>query len=105
MSHGKHKVKFFKHFFVKSFWISFILLIVAAIVSALTFDMQAALAERLYGMDSEEYAKILCMAMSIWKILVIQFTLIPAIATFFIAKHIEKHHHDDDDSSSCGCGC
>ena len=103
MSHGKHKAKYMKHFFVKSFLISLVSLILVCICSAFTFDWQAALAERLYGMDSDDYAQILALTMGIWKILIVQFTLVPAIAAFFITKHIEKHHADENDD--CGCGC
>ena len=103
MSHGKHKAKYMKHFFVKSFLISLVLLILVCICSAFTFDWQAAPAARPYGMDSDDYAQILALTMGIWKILIVQFTLVPAIAAFFIAKHIEKHHADENDD--CGCGC
>ena len=103
MSHEKHKAIHMKNFFVKSFAISLILLIIACICNAFTFEWQAMLAERLYGLDSDDYAQILALVMGIWKILIVQFAFIPAIASFFVAKHIEKHHNDNDEN--CGCRC
>ena len=49
------------------------------------------MAERLYGLSKNDYAKIFNAVFGIWKILVIQFTLIPAIAMGMIEKHIKKH--------------
>ncbi len=103
MSHGKHKAKHMMHFFLKSFLISLVLIIIACICNAFTFGWQSAFAENLYGLDADEYAGVLMIVMGIWKILIVQFTLVPAIAAFFVAKHIEKHADDDD--QNCGCGC
>lgn len=104
MSHGKHKVKHMKHFFVKSFWISFILLVIVGLLSVLTFDVQSSMAERFYGIDSEDYAKIMCLIMGMWKVLIIQFTLIPAIVSTLIVKHMDKHE-DEGGCGAHGCGC
>lgn len=104
MSHGKHKVKCMKQFFVKSFWVSILLVILMGILASLTFDFGSSMAERFYGLDPEDYAKILCYVMGIWKILIIQFTLVPAIVTCMIAKHIEKNEEDGGcDEHGCGC--
>lgn len=109
MQHELYKVKHMKHFFVKSFWVSFLLLVVFGLLAVLTFDFQISLAERFYGLDSDDYAKIMCTVMGIWKVLIIQFTLVPAIVSCFIVKHIEKYHMGENgDTGGCGtesCGC
>ncbi len=96
------KIQGMKKFFVKSFWISILLLIVICIAAALTFEFQASLAERFYGLDMDDYAQILVSTLTIWKILIIQFTLIPMLALWCISKHLNK---DEQDSSNNGCGC
>lgn len=102
MSHFK-RIMGKKKFFVKSFWISILLLILLCILSALTFDFQASLAERFYGLDADDYAQILVMGLTIWKVLIVQFALVPALAMWCIAKHTEKD--DDGECGAKGCGC
>ncbi len=101
MSHYK-KIKGMKNFFVKSFWISILLLIILCICAALTFEFQASMAERIYGIDIDDYAQILVTGLTIWKVLIVQFALVPALAMWCISKHIKE---DDDSCSGTGCGC
>lgn len=79
-----------KQFFIKSFIVSFILLVVVYILALLSFDLQAILAEKMFEMDADDYGKILITAMAFWKILIIQFTLVPAIVLHCMEKHVKE---------------
>lgn len=91
MEHHLKKVHYKKWFFIKSFIISLIILILSCLICTKCFDNMASMAEKLYGLSKNDYAKIFNAVFGIWKILVIQFTLIPAIAMCMIEKHIKKH--------------
>lgn len=88
--HHLEKIKHKKHFFIKSFVISLVLLILLCLIATLSFDFLANMAEKMYGIDFDDYAKIFMTAFAIWKILIIQFTLVPAIAMSMIEKHIKE---------------
>lgn len=83
------KVKCAKHYFVTSFWISFVLLLISSLICIAFYDTHAAMVERLFNLDSEDYSYILVLLMGFWKILIIQFTLIPAIALWMIERNYQ----------------
>lgn len=95
MHHQIGKIIAKKHFFVKSFIVSLILLILTCLIAHFTYDFWVSMAERMYGLDREEYSKIFVTVMCLWKILIVQFTLVPAIAMMFIEKYAQKHLTDD----------
>lgn len=88
--HHLEKIKHKKHFFVKSFVVSLVLLIILCLIATLCFDYMAQMAERLYGLEADDYAKIFVNAFAIWKILIIQFALVPAIVMHMIEKHVKE---------------
>ena len=88
--HHLEKIKHKKHFFVKSFVISLVLLIILCLIATFGFDFMAQMSEKLYGLDTEDYAKVFVTAFAIWKILIIQFTLVPEIAMHMIEKHVKE---------------
>lgn len=90
MEHHLEKIRHKKMFFVKSFIISLILMIVVCILATLLFNFMANMNYKYYGVDIEDYGKIFVNVFAIWKILILQFTLVPAIAMMFLEKHAKK---------------
>ncbi len=78
-----------RKFFLLLFAVSYIFLFISALICMNTMEWQTDLAQRFYNIDPEDYSKILLMFIAIWKMLVIQFTLIPAI-TLWVAERILK---------------
>ncbi len=96
MHHVLKKVHYKKWFFVKSFIVSIVTMILVCLLSALFYDNMSAMAERISGISPDDYSEVFTLVMGIWKILIIQFTLIPAIAMCMIEKHIKTHENCDD---------
>lgn len=94
MEHHLEKIRNKKKFFFKSFIISLILVILCCVIGWFTFNFFAGMAENMYGVDADDYAKGYILMMGIWKILIVQFTLVPAIAMWMLEKHLKKHSSD-----------
>lgn len=75
----REKVAHLQKYFVKSFWLSLILLIIASILCIAMRNYQLAFISKYFNMKPEEYYEVVVLVLGIWKILIIQFTLIPAI--------------------------
>lgn len=90
----KEKLLFMQHFFVKSFWISFIFLLIASFLCVAMHNYQAAFVAKYFPISANDLNLIILLTMGIWKVLIFQFTLVPAIAIFCI-RHCPK---------CCGCG-
>ena len=88
------KLEFMQHFFVKSFIISFILLILSTILCMAMHDFQMIYVEKYFDLDAENFNKIVVLLLGIWKLLIVQFTLVPALVVLFIRK-----------CGKCNCGC
>lgn len=73
-------------FFFKSFLVSFILMILATVLCVFMKETQIAVMKQLFDADEEMWSQIVLFSISIWKILIIQFTLIPAIALYCMRK-------------------
>lgn len=86
MEEKKEKLEFLQKFFVKSFWISFILVIIASALCIVMHDLQLAIVAKYFHASAEDFALALVLVFGIWKALVIQFTLVPALAIFCIRK-------------------
>ncbi len=84
------KIRHKKHFFVKSFLVSLIIMVICCLFGVLCFDFLADMAQNMFGVDYEDYAKIYMTASSIWKVLIIQFTLVPAIVLCMVEKHVKE---------------
>lgn len=89
--HHFEKIKHKKHFFIKSFIISLVILILSCLIATWMYPHLQEMAANWYGVDADDYGKIFMTVFGIWKILIIQFTLIPAIAMAMIEGHIKKH--------------
>ncbi len=95
MGHHLKKFQRKKAFWVKSFWVSVVLMILVCIIATMGFDFFSDLVYRFYNIEQEDYAKILVNASVIWKILILQFTLVPAIAMCMMEKHLIEEEMDD----------
>jgi len=92
MENCLEKVRCKRQFFWKFFLVSFVIFIFSyLLVSA----MQGCCYMSKFGMNPWFYQKILINAFAIWKILVIQFTLIPTIVLLWIEKDLEKQQQKD----------
>lgn len=90
MEHHLEKIHHKKKFFVKSFIVSVILLIVVCIIATLLFNFMANMNYKFYGVDIEDYGKIFVFVFALWKILILQFTLVPAIVMMCVENHVKK---------------
>lgn len=90
MEHHLEKIRHKKMFFVKGFIVSVILMIILCIIATLLFNFMANMNYKFYGVDIEDYGKIFVFAFALWKILILQFTLVPAIVMMCIEKHVKK---------------
>jgi len=91
----KEKLKFLQSFFVRSFVVSFLLMILATVMCIVMHDVQLAFVNKYFPMPVEKYNYLVILLFGFWKILVFQFTLIPAIVIWSIRKCC----------CSCGCEC
>lgn len=90
MEHHLMKIRHKKCFFVKSFVVSVVIYLIVWAIATLIFNYMAAMNYQLYGLELEDYAEIFVAGMCLWKILIIQFTLIPIFAAMGVEKRIKK---------------
>lgn len=76
----KEKLEFLQMFFVKSFLISFILLLISSLLCIMMHDYQLTFVEKYFKMNVEDFNYLIVLVLGLWKVLIIQFTLIPALA-------------------------
>ena len=81
------KIKHMKSYFFVSFLVSFVFLLFASMMCIVFQNTQIMVVEKFFGLDAEDYGYILVLLMGFWKIIIIQFTLIPAIVLAIIEKH------------------
>ena len=75
-----------KYFFI-SFLISFVLLLIASFMCIVMHDTQVAFVTKYFPLDDiRDYNFLVILLLGIWKILIFQFTLIPALAIWGIRK-------------------
>lgn len=80
------KIKCAKAFFWTSFIISAIFFIVSVIIAMTAHNVLTNMAADQYNLSAAEFERICALSMSLWKILIIQFTLIPALALTILDK-------------------
>lgn len=90
----KEKLLFLQKFFAKSFWLSFFFLILATWLCIGLRDVQLAFVNKYFPIEVEDYNYLVILLLGLWKILIFQFTLIPALVIWCIRK-----------CCKCGCGC
>lgn|GEM_PF-1420318 len=86
------KIKFMKKFFLKSFLVGLLVLILGYVFASLLFHSYAVMLASMYGLSKTDYAFIFVLLFGIWKILIIQFALVPYIVMVLIEKHIKEYH-------------
>lgn len=86
------KLNHMKSYFFTSFWISFVLLLLSTMFCMMFSDYYAQFVEKFFHVEKDDYGAMVVYLLGFWKILIIQFTLIPGIALAIIGKY-------------CGCKC
>lgn len=83
----REKIEFMQKYFFVSFVVSFFLLLLSTLLCIVMHDTQLAFVNKYFPLaDAKEYNMLVILIMGIWKVLIIQFTLIPAIAIWCIRK-------------------
>ncbi len=82
----KEKLIFVEKFFLKSFLISVVLLIISTFLCVAMQDYQMDFVEKFFSMPPFVYGKIVVELLGLWKILIVQFTLIPFL-TLWCMRH------------------
>lgn len=82
----KEKLEHMQKYFAISFWISFFLLLLSTVLCMVMQDVQMAYVNKYFPIEPKEYYKLVILLLGLWKILIIQFTLIPALAIWCIRK-------------------
>ncbi len=95
MCHHLKKFHRKKSFFLKSFLISVVLMILICVIMTLCFNFFSDLAYRFYNIEQEDYAQIIVNASVIWKVLILQFTLVPLIAMCMMEKQVKEEESND----------
>lgn len=75
----REKIAHMHKYFSNSFWVSFILLIIFSILTILLRDAQVAVMSKYFQIEAKDWGWLVVLVFGIWKILIIQFTLIPAL--------------------------
>lgn len=75
-----------KKFFLKSFLVSLVIFILSVVIVMTGYENWAQWAEKFYGISKDHYILSVVLLLGFWKILIIQFTLVPFIALFFAEK-------------------
>lgn len=85
----EQKLALIQAFFVKSFLISFVLLLFSTLLCMYMYNIQVEFVQKYFSLNAIEYSKILVLLLGTWKILIFQFTFIPAV-TIFAMRHCCK---------------
>lgn len=80
------KLHILQKFFFGSFIISYVFIIFSSLMCLLLNDFQLHISEKFFQMDSEDFNFVLFLSFALWKIIIIQFTLIPGVAVWCIRK-------------------
>ena len=77
----------------KSFFIGLILMIIVCFSYNLYFDFFYSMVGRIYPIDEEGLLQIIVTLMGVWKIILFQFFLFPALALHCSIKSCQKKEH------------
>lgn len=86
----REKVAHMHKYFSNSFWLSFILLIIASALCVAFRDTQIAVMEKYFQVGAKEWGWIVTLILGMWKVLIIQFTLVPALVLWCMKKCCER---------------
>ena len=84
------RIRHAKQFFIKCFFISLVIMVLVWILGTMMFNILANMNFSLYGLEPDDYAIVFVIGMCVWKLFIIQFTLVPFLATKALEKHIQK---------------
>lgn len=87
MENCSEKLRMKKIFFFKSFIVSAIMLMISALILVIGHDYFAEMTSKMYRLNSEQYTSVMIYSLAFWKIIIIQFTLVPAIVLHLMQKH------------------
>lgn len=90
----KEKMELLQMFFVKSFWLSFVFLLIGSFMCVFMHDYQLHIVSKWFGLDEQALNWMVVLLLGLWKILIFQFTLVPALVIWCMRK-----------CCKCGCGC
>ena len=88
----KIKMEYMQAFFLKSFLLSFVLLLFGTIMCMVLHDFQLTFVQKYFAMETDDFNYLVVLLLGLWKILIFQFTLIPALVIWCMRK-------------CCKCGC
>lgn len=80
------KLETMQKFFFMSFIVAFVVLLISSFLCVVFQDVQYKIVENWFGVSAETTAWLVILILGIWKILIIQFTLIPGIAIWIMRK-------------------
>lgn len=82
----KEKIAHMHKYFSNSFWLSFVLLLIASFLCIIMHNTQIMFVNKYFPVSVENFNMIVLLTMGIWKVLIIQFTLIPALVLWCMKK-------------------
>lgn len=83
----REKVAHMHKYFSNSFWLSFVLLLISSfIVMAFRNNYLIMMAHYFPQLTAHDWDYLVVLLMGMWKILIIQFTLIPALVLWGLKK-------------------
>lgn len=80
------KLDFMQRFFALNFWLSLVILLAASAACIFMHDTQYAIVEKYFPVSIENFNLLVMLTFGLWKAIIIQFTLIPAIVIWIIRK-------------------
>lgn len=88
----RERVALAQKYFVKSFWLSFILLLIASFICIVFRSHYLAMITKYFpSIVARDWDYLVILILGIWKILIIQFTLIPAIVLWCMKRCCNKN--------------
>lgn len=80
------KLEHMQMYFAKSFWISFILLLLTTVLCVVMRYSHLSLVQRYFPMDVKDFNFLIVLILGLWKLLIVQFTLVPALVFWGMKK-------------------
>ena len=88
----KAKIAHMHKYFSDSFWLSYILLLVSSFIMIAYHNNYLAMIMKFFPqLTAHDVDCLLVLLMGMWKILIVQFTLIPALVLWSLKKCCCKH--------------
>ena len=97
MSKCLRKLKCKRRFFVNYFVVSLVLMLLACLMVMLFKHHIYAMVSHFYSLTYHEFMHHVFGFMSLWKALIVQFALAPALAFCWLEKHKEYQYDGEDD--------